>query len=140
MQQKCSDMHGGQPACPSSNTPGDANDEALIKAGDDYVGGLYNHITASTTWAQGNNAIVITWDEDDFAASPPPGCCDANPGGGHVATIVITNHGPRGVQDATPYNHYSLLHTIEDAFGLGCLQFTCDSTNVTPMTPLFAAS
>src|SRR5579883_757533 len=43
---QCSDMHGGQPACPSSSTPGDANDEALIKAGDDYVGGLYNHITA----------------------------------------------------------------------------------------------
>jgi hypothetical protein len=31
--------------------------------------------------------------------------------------VVITNHGPRGLSDDTPYNHYSLLRTIEDAFG-----------------------
>lgn len=62
-----------------------------------------------------------------------------NPGGGHVATIVIANHGPRGVQDSTPSNHYSLLQTIEDAFHLGCLRNTCDTANVRPLAALFAA-
>ena len=52
------------------------------------------------------------------------GCCGFDPkglsnfGGGHIATIVITNHGARGVVDPTPYNHYSLLRTTEDALGI----------------------
>ena len=41
-----------------------------------------------------------------------------NPGGGWIPTIVITNHGVRGLKDATPYDHYSLLRTTEDASGL----------------------
>jgi phosphatidylinositol-3-phosphatase len=60
-------------------------------------------------------------------------------GGGHIATVVITNHGPRGVNDPTPYNHNSLLRTTEDAFGIyeylngaGAID-----KGVKPMTPLF---
>ena len=30
-----------------------------------------------------------------------------NPGGGWIPTIVITNHGPRGLTELTPFNHYS---------------------------------
>jgi hypothetical protein len=65
-------------------------------------------------------------------------CCDANTGAGQVATMVITSHGLRGVQDSAPANHYSLLSSIQQTFGLGCLQFTCDTANVQPITPLFA--
>jgi hypothetical protein len=90
-------------------------------------------IMASDTWKKGNNAIVVTFDEGNDTL----GCCDANPGGGHVVTIVITNHGTRGVQDGTAYNHYSLLATIEDAFRLDCLASSCDRANVSPMAPLF---
>ncbi len=128
---QCHDMHG------IASCTGDA---ALLQAGDAYVASVVSAITSSSVWAKGNNAIVITWDENDFNPTGVTGCCDANPGGGHVATIVIANHGPRDVLDATPYNHYSLLKTIEDAFHLGCLQNTCDSANVKPMTPLFASS
>ena len=28
----------------------------------------------------------------------------------------------------TPYNHYSMLRTIEDSWHLGCLAHTCDTT------------
>lgn len=49
----------------------------------------------------------------------------------------MTNHGPRGFKDATPYNHYSLLRTIEQSLGLACLEFTCDTANVQPLAPLF---
>src|SRR5262249_55764929 len=45
-----------------------------------------------------------------------------------------TNKGPRGVTDNAPANHYSLLASIESAFGLGCLENSCAAT---PMTPLF---
>jgi hypothetical protein len=111
---------------------------ALIAAGDTYVTNTVNEILASPVWRQGNNAIVVTWDEDDFSDSGQPGtgCCGADPGGGHVATIVITNHGSGHVVDDTAYNHYSLLRTLETAFGLPYLAHAGDAV-VPTMTPLF---
>jgi phosphatidylinositol-3-phosphatase len=127
---QCHDMHG---------TGGCSATNALIQTGDQYVGTTVSEVMASPTWNQGNNAIVITWDEDDFsdAGQPGTGCCGADPGGGHVATIVITNHGSGHVTDNTAYNHYSLLRTFEAAFGLPCLAHACDSV-VPTMAPLFA--
>jgi len=126
---QCHDMHGTS-GCTATN--------ALISAGDTYVGDTVNAITASKTWTQGRNAIVITWDEDDFSDSGQPGtgCCGTNVGGGHVATIVITNKGKSPITDGTAYNHYSLLRSMEDAFGLRCLAHACDNA-VPAMTPLF---
>jgi phospholipase C len=124
---QCHDMHG---------TTGCADDASLIPAGDAYVDDTVSLIMGSRVWREANNAIVVTWDEDDFSPTNL-GCCDANPGGGHVVTIVINNHGPRAVQDSTPSNHYSLLQTIQDAFHLGCLRFTCDTANVRPLAALF---
>jgi hypothetical protein len=128
---QCNDMHG-------TGTCTDTN--GLISAGDTYVGNMVREIMASTSWRQGRNAIVITWDEDDFSdvGQLGTGCCGADPGGGHVATIVITNKGQYPITDNTPYNHYSLLRSYEDAFGLPCLANACDTTDgVKPMTPLF---
>ena len=127
---QCHDMHG---------TGGCSDTSALIQAGDQYVGTTVSEVMASPTWKEGNNAIVITWDEDDFSdtGQPGTGCCGADPGGGHVVTIVITNHGSGHVTDSTAYNHYSLLRTFEAAFGLPCLAHACDSV-VPTMAPLFA--
>jgi len=105
-----------------------------VKTADTYAGQLVTSIMSSRTWKVGQNAIVVTFDE----GTDNGGCCDANPGGGQVYTTVITNHGPLGVRYGGPSNHYSLLLTVQQAFGLGCLQFTCDSVDVNPMTPLFA--
>jgi len=55
-----------------------------------------------------------------------------------VATIVITNRTTHPISDNTPYNHYSLLLSMEEAFGLPCVANACDSARgVKPMTPLF---
>jgi hypothetical protein len=43
-------------------------------------------------------------------------------------------------QDPTPYNHFSLLQTIQRSLGVGCLEFTCDTANVKPVAPLFATT
>ncbi len=128
---QCHDMHG---------TGGCSDENGLIKAGDQYVGTTVSEIMASRTWRHGNNAIVITWDEDDYSdqGQTGTGCCGADPGGGHVVTIVITNHGSPHVPDNTAYNHYSLLRTYEDAFGLAHLAHAGDSV-VPAMTPLFRA-
>src|SRR5215469_7457941 len=128
---QCHDMHGTTPCS-------DAN--ALISTGDQYVGQIVSMIIHSEVWEHGRNAIVITWDEDDFSdvGKPGTGCCGADPGGGHVATIVITNFSKRHVVYSTPSNHYSLLLSMEQAFGLPCLEHACDaSLGVVPMTPLF---
>jgi hypothetical protein len=128
---QCNDMHG----------TGGCGTTPLITQGDAYVASTVNSIMSSQVWKEGNNAIVITWDEDDFSDSGQPGtgCCGANPGGGHVATIVIRNHGSAHTVDGTAYNHYSLLRTMETAFGLPCLAHACDSV-VPTMNPLFGVS
>jgi phospholipase C len=128
---QCHDMHG-------TGTCGNTNQ--LISMGDTYVGNLVDAIRASAAWQSGRNAIVITWDEDDFSdqGQPGTGCCGADPGGGHVPTIVITNQSNQHVSDGTAYNHYSLLKTMEAAFGLPPLAHAGDA-DVPLMTPLFNA-
>jgi hypothetical protein len=119
---ECSDMHGAPPWCVDSDTTGTLEQSWLIATGDKFVGNVVNQITSSAMWQSGDNAIVITFDEGVVASS-------------EVATIVISNHGPRGVTDNTNYNHYSLLASIQQAFGLGCLVNSCTAS---PMRSLFA--
>lgn len=143
---QCDEMHGLSgpdvpPDCRSSN------DAGRIRRGDAEVGKLVAALQATPAWkAPENFAIVITWDEDYGSSPGVQGCCGyepgsaANFGGGHIPTIVVTNHGPRGRRDPTPYNHYSLLRTFEDAFGIAQhLRLAGDdAAGVRPMTPLFA--
>ncbi|MGB0095796.1 MAG: alkaline phosphatase family protein [Solirubrobacteraceae bacterium] len=126
---QCHDMHG---------TVGCTDPNDLIAAGDTYVGNTVNAILASPAWRQGRNAVVITWDEDDFSdqGQPGTGCCGADPGGGRAVTIVITNKGHYPITDGTAYNHYSLLRSYEAAFGLPTLAHAGDAV-VPPMTQLF---
>jgi phospholipase C len=137
----CNEMHGaGTP-----DTPEDCSYNhlgKLIWRGDENVRKLVREIMASPAWrSPGNAAIVITFDEDDHYGKQ--GCCGidrvdpANSGGGHIATVVITNHGPRGIVDNTPYSHYSLLRTIEDAFGIHTYLRRAAAAGVVPMLPLF---
>ena len=139
---ECDDQHGDPPFCIDSGNPGgaDPQDNRLVQQGDQYLGQLVSSLTSAPFWAKGNNAIDIVYDEGDDNA----GCCDAGTsdpngtGGGRVANVVVTSHGPRDVSDSTPSNHYSLLSTIQHSFGLGCLANTCDTANVKPMSKLFA--
>ena len=133
---ECHDEHGDPPYCIDSGNPFDPQDQHLVATGDAYLGQLVAEITGASFWPSGNNAIAIVYDEGDDNA----GCCDSNPGGGQVAAIVVTNHGPRKIKDATAYNHYSLLRTIQLSLGLSCLEFTCDAANVKPLAPLFAVT
>jgi hypothetical protein len=119
---ECTDMHGAPPWCVDSDNTGTVQQSWLIANADRFVGQLVNEITSSAMWKTGNNAIVITFDEGNKASS-------------QIATFVITNHGPRGVADKTSYNHYSLLASLQQTFGLGCLLNSCSAT---PMTSLFA--
>jgi phospholipase C len=137
----CDEMHGTS----RRDTPPDCttgNMSKLIWRGDQNVGEIVGEIIASAVWkSKENTAIVITFDEDEHYTSV--GCCGNDPhdpsnlGGGHIATIVVTNHGPRHVIDSTPYSHYALLRTIEDAFGIREYLRRANAPGVVPMLPLF---
>jgi phosphatidylinositol-3-phosphatase len=125
--------------CLRDNTPG------LIQRGDAHAKTLVDEIMATKTWRSSDrDAIVITFDEDDRDGKE--GCCGinasdpANSGGGRIPTIVVTNHGPRGVVDATAYSHYSLLRTLEDAFGISTYLERASAPGVVPMLKLFTVS
>jgi hypothetical protein len=57
-------------------------------------------------------------------------------GGGLVPAIVVTRQSEGPIRDATPYNHYSLLRTIEQVWHLGYLGYAADSANVSSMRAL----
>lgn len=143
---QCDNMHGIDGAhVPPDCTKGNA--KGLIARGDAEIDQLVEEIQAAPFWHEpGNSAIVITFDEDSKPRDPadPQGCCGfqpgsaANFGGGHIPTIVITNHGVRGVADPTPYNHYSLLRTTEEAFGIDEYLNLAGAPGVVAMAPLFA--
>jgi hypothetical protein len=119
---ECHDSHGAPPWCVDSNSINSVQQSKLIADMDTFAGSIVNAITSSSTWQTGNNAIVITFDEGVNSKSK-------------VATIVITNHGPRGVTDSTSFDHFSLLASLQQTFGLGCLLNSCTAN---PMTNLFA--
>jgi arylsulfatase A-like enzyme len=141
---QCNEMHGLRGAAiPADCDYGDT--KGLIRRGDAVTAELVKRIQATPAWRSRENvAIVITFDEG--FGSNRDGCCGVTPtapsnfGGGHIPTLVLTNHGPRGVKDDTPYNHYSLLRTIEDAFGIDQHLAHAAETDqgVVPMVPLFA--
>jgi hypothetical protein len=145
---QCNDMHGLH----GHDVPDDCtgkNSAELISRADRTLDHIVGEIMRSAQWRSAdNNAIVVTFDEndDDTSSTHPNGCCGFDPknsnlsGGGWVTSIVITSHGPRHLTDPTPYNHFSLLRTIEDAFGLGghIGHAADDGKGVVSMTPLFA--
>jgi len=137
---QCNDMHG------RAATPADPCDfsqvQSLIRTGDTFLANTVAAIQSSQAW-NGNSVIFITWDESDFTGSPTDfgfgdtsGCCDANPGGGHVLTLVISHSDHQARSSGVAYNHYSMLRTIEDGWRLGCLANTCDTANVPAMSDL----
>ena len=130
---ECHDQHGDPPFCLDSGNPdggvlagADPQDQRLVATGDAYLGKLVEKITSADFWARGNNAVAITYDEGDD---------NGGAGGGQVATVLGTSHGPRGVQDGTAYDHYSMLATLQQNYGLGCLRHSCDAS-VRTLAPL----
>jgi phosphatidylinositol-3-phosphatase len=153
---QCRDMHGiGNPLAPCGGAASTDNND--IKRGDDEAFWLVNSITGSPGWKHGRNAIFVVFDEGNGPLSCPsynpdtgtdvypgtllPGadCYDPKNFNDRVVMIVITNYGVKGVTDNSFYNHYSLLRTIEDAFGLGHLGHAADPTTHS-LAPLLTPS
>jgi hypothetical protein len=86
-------------------------------------------ITASPAF-RADGILIITFDESDGPQSDATACCGegpgpntpqpgiSGPGGGRVGALVISRFVRPGTWSTTPYNHYSLLASIEELFGL----------------------
>jgi hypothetical protein len=122
---QCHDMHsagGGAFVC-SASTAAEAG--LLMQEADAAVAKLVYGIKASPAWNVGRNAIVVVFDENDYSNA-------AN----HVYFTTELNFAPNGTQSSAPYDHFSLLRTMETAFGLQCLNHACDATSKV-MTDMF---
>ncbi|HEV7526570.1 MAG TPA: alkaline phosphatase family protein [Acidimicrobiia bacterium] len=93
-------------------------------------------ILASDAYRQ-DGMLVVAFDEAKATGSnaDASSCCGEGPGpnsplpgitgsgGGRVGALVLSRWTRPGVVNATAYNHYALLRSIEDLFGLGHLGY-----------------
>jgi phosphatidylinositol-3-phosphatase len=84
-------------------------------------------ILASPAYKQ-SGLLIITFDEaelDDSSAccNTPPSPNVPTPGGGRIGAVVLSPFVKAASTNATPYNHYALLCSMEDTFGLSHLGF-----------------
>ena len=124
-------------------TPGLCHDghDAPCKNGEQ--GGLISADAFLRTWVprivdspafKQDGLLVITFDEGVDGKSccnekplpngPQPG--QFGPGGGQIGAVVLSPFIAPGTQSHMPYNHYSLLRTLENIFGLAHLGYASD--------------
>ena len=126
-------------------TPNVCDDGHDAPCKDGRPGGLVSADAFLKTWApkilaspayQAGGMLVITFDEAEVGKggdssacchtpvspnSPLPGL--TGPGGGRVGALVISSATKPNTTSNTPYNHYALLCSLENVFGLTHLGF-----------------
>ncbi len=94
-----------------------------VTTADKFLGAQVNKIINSPAFDE-NSLLIITFDEGSSDAT----CCGVSAGGGHIVTILISPLAKPGFQDSTPYNHYSVLRTIEESWGMPHLRHAGNSS------------
>jgi phospholipase C len=85
--------------------------------------------------------LLITFDE--ASATDTSGCCTGGPGGGpgaggRVGLLALSPAIPAGGAVSTPYDHASLLRTVEDSFGIA--EHLNNAGTATAMADLFTVA
>jgi phospholipase C len=138
----CHDGHDDVQGQGCSMDPEQQTDPNGIPELDSYLRQIVPPVLNSPAFA--NGVIFIVFDEGQF--SDTSGCCGTGPdgqgltGGGRVMMLALSRYARAGSQDATPYSHLSLLHTIEDIFGIHQYLGQASASGVTSMTGLFNAA
>ena len=106
-------------------TPNMCNDmhDCSVSTGDTWLKNNVPAILNSAAYTTQNSLLMITWDEDNGSS------------GNHVATLVIAKSVPAGFRSGIHYTHYSLLRTVESAWGLSPL--TGNDGGASPMSDFF---
>jgi hypothetical protein len=94
---------------------------------DDFLSLWIPRIEKSAAFRK-DGVILVTSDESE--TNDATSCCNERPGptdplpglsgsgGGKIGTLVIGRCVAKGKRDAVPYNHYSLLRSLENIFGI----------------------
>ncbi|MGF1429245.1 alkaline phosphatase family protein [Kitasatospora sp. LaBMicrA B282] len=94
--------------------------DGTIAQGDSW---LQNNLSAYATWAQQNNSLlVVTWDEDDYTES------------NQIPTIFY-GAGVAPGQYSETINHYNVLATLEQMYGLNLVG---NSATAAPITDIWS--
>lgn len=130
----CHDMH----TAPKTLACNPANP---ITAGDQWLAQLMPKIFASPDYTSGQLVIFLTWDEGTGGASiKGMDCLSAqyvNDAGCHIPTLVFSTATPGGVQDSTPFSHYSMLKTTEELLGRSTTELGSNVSNTNSMRTAF---
>lgn len=106
----------------------DGRPGGLVSA-DAFLQAWVPRILASPAYAD-NGLLVVTFDEADTSDAtaccgeqpgfntPNPGATTPGPGGGRTGAVLLSPFITPGSVNATPYNHYALLRSIEDLYKL----------------------
>ena len=95
--------------------------DGTIADGDTWLAANLPTILNSPEYQAGNTAVFITWDEGTGGKTGENCTANTTDLSCLVATIVISPSTPAGATSATLFNHYSLLGTAEQLFGLPAL-------------------
>lgn len=93
--------------------------DCSLEVGDAWLADVAGRIIASEAYRT-DGLLVVTFDEGEADA----------PDGGRIATILTSPWIRPGTTSAEPHDHYSLLRTLEAAWGLPCLQQACAATTL----------
>jgi hypothetical protein len=125
-------------------TPNLCNDGHDSPCVDGRLGGLASVNAWLQVWVpkilnspayQADGELIITADEADSPQSDATACCGEGPGpnsplpgiaglgGGRIGALVLSRWTAPNTWSTTPYNHYSLLASIEDIFRLPYLGY-----------------
>jgi hypothetical protein len=120
----CSDGHDA----PCAN-----GDPGGLKQIDTFLRKWVPVITNSPAFKTQNGLLIVTFDE--AASSDASSCCgeipgpgspmpgESGPGGGDVGAVLLSPCIAPGTVSQTPYNHYTMLRSVEDIFGLSHLAY-----------------
>jgi hypothetical protein len=142
----CHDGHDGGGA---SKKCADGEPGGLVSA-DKFLADTVPGILASAAFKH-DGLLIVTFDEADSEGHDASACCHeprganikpggmvafgpsdqipdkgpgiTGPGGGRVGAVLVSPFIKAGTISKTPYNHYALLRSIEDFFGLSYLGY-----------------
>jgi hypothetical protein len=103
------------------NLCNDAHDCSLASA-DAFLQAFSPQVFGSSEWA--HTLYVVTFDEGTTGAG----------GGGHIFTMVA-RAGLSHFTSSVAHNHYGLMRTIEDIFGVPCLNNSCGAAPLSEFLP-----
>ena len=108
----------------SPNLCNDGHDEPCVDgsagglaAADAWLSRQVPAILASPAFKQ-DGMLVITFDESEGKTTGPSGLLPGGTAGGKIGALVLSPLTKGGTTSDRPYNHFSLLASIEDAFAL----------------------